>query len=440
VKWVFLLALLICTPALAGLLRSKPHYLVHGCFVLGVSVLLLGPSLTVTPIGLPTWPAPVKGYEISFIDGISLAFIASTRSVRIPWTVKLGFLSFCFALVVSTFAAYQVWPALFYAWQLFRTALLFFAISRVCAAEQRAIVALLGGYSLGLVGEAGLVAWQYVHGELRPGGTFGHSNFMGLALDFVVFPTLALLLSSRKLRWPVASMCSALVIAVLGGSRATLGLLAIGVVLTILLSIRQKGTSRKYAFGGALLLLLLVSAPVMIWSVNQRSNEARASSDADRAAMKAAATMMIADHPFGVGANQYVVVANTGGYSERAGVAWNEDNRAAPVHDTYYLITAEMGFLGLIGLLAILGSFILLGFRMLRQKLPNEIMGLAPGLTAAMIVASVHISFEFVFMDFTLHYLFAMAGGMLVAITSRVRSRASESMVPVKSSALLHAR
>jgi O-antigen ligase len=228
---------------------------------------------------------------------------------------------------------------------------------------------------------------------------------------------------------------------VLGGSRATLGLLPIGVVLTILLSIRQKGTSRKYAFAGALLLLLLVAAPVMIWSVNQRSDEARASSDADRAAMKAAATMIIADHPFGVGANQYVVVANTGGYSARAGVAWNEDNRAAPVHDTYYLITAEMGFLGLIGLIALLGSFIVLGLRMLRRRLPDEIIGLAPGLAAAMIIVSVHISFEFVFMDFTLHYLFAMVGGMLVAIASRVRSHVSESMpVPVRSTALLHAR
>ncbi len=236
-------------------------------------------------------------------------------------------------------------------------------------------------------------------------------------------------------------MFSGLVIAVLGGSRATLGLVAFGVVLTILLSILQKGTSRKYAFGGALLLLLLVCAPVMMWSVNQRSDEARASSDADRAAMKAAATMMIADHPFGVGANQYVVVANTGGYSARAGVAWNEDNRAAPVHDTYYLITAEMGFLGLIGLVALLGSFIVLGLRMLRRRLPDETIGVVPGLAAAMIVVAVHISFEFVFMDFTLHYLFAIVGGMLVAIASRVRSRARKSVpVQVRSAALLHVR
>jgi hypothetical protein len=82
-----------------------------------------------------------------------------------------------------------------------------------------------------------------------------------------------------------------------------------------------------------------------------------------------------------------------------------------------------------------------LGLRMLRRRLPDETIGVVPGLAAAMIVVAVHISFEFVFMDFTLHYLFAIVGGMLVAIASRVRSRARESVpVQVRSAALLHVR
>ena len=132
--------------------------------------------------------------------------------------------------------------------------------------------------------------------------------------------------------------------------------------------------------------------------------------------------MMIADHPMGVGANQYVLVANTGGYSQRAGVAWNEENRAAAVHNTYYLVTAEMGFLGLAGFLAVFGSFIALGFRLLRRHLPDEMGELMPGLLATMIVVAVHISYEFVFMNSTLHYLFAISGGMLVAIAARAKS------------------
>src|SRR6185312_5281448 len=98
-----------------------------------------------------------------------------------------------------------------------------------------------------------------------------------------------------------------------------------------------------------------------------------------------AASMIIADHPFGVGANQYVIIANTGGYSERAGVPWNEANLRAPVHDSYYLVTAELGYLGLAGMLAMLGSFIALGFNLLRRSASEECSVLVPGLLATAI-------------------------------------------------------
>ena len=83
--------------------------------------------------------------------------------------------------------------------------------------------------------------------------------------------------------------------------------------------------------------------------------------------MVRAARMIIADHPFGVGPNQYLVVANIGGYSSRAGVAWNYANRSAPVHNSYYFITAELGFLGLIGMITILLSMIWTGLRALKR-------------------------------------------------------------------------
>ncbi|MEO8456151.1 MAG: O-antigen ligase family protein [Sphingomicrobium sp.] len=418
-KWVFLLAVLALAPVLAGMLRSQPRYLVHTCFVLGVLLFVLAPRLWTAPIAWPAWPAPVKGIEISFVDAISVALIASTRGVRIPLSIKLSFSIYCFAIVVSTFAAFQPMAAIFYAWQLLRTVLLMIAIARVCVSEPRAPAALFAGLGVGLMYEAALVVWQYLRGVGRPGGNFGHPNFLALGSEFAVFTTLSLMLGSRRLLWPAATVMAAFLIAVLGGSRAALGLFGLGVILTTLLSIRHKATSRKYAFAGTLAVLLLASTPVMIWAASRRTEAAKASSDTERAAMKSAARMIIADHPFGVGANQYVVVTNTGGYSARAGVAWNEDNRAAPVHDTYYLITAELGFIGLIGLLAILGSFVALGFRALGRHIPGEQGELVPGLLATMILVAIHINFEFVFMDFVLHYLFAVTAGMLIAIASR---------------------
>ena len=52
---------------------------------------------------------------------------------------------------------------------------------------------------------------------------------------------------------------------------------------------------------------------------------------------------------------------------------------------------------------------------------------LVPGLLATMILVAIHINFEFIFMDFILHYLFAITAGMLVAILAGARNRAKTS-------------
>lgn len=419
--WIFLFGVLASIPVLTGIFRSDPKRLVQGSFVLGACMFLVVPWLWAAPIPWPGWPGPVQGLEVSFVDGLSVALILSTRPVRTPLFIKASFGLFCLALAVSTFTGYQFMPAGFYVAQVLRSVLLFMAVARLCGTVKQAPVALLAGLGVGLAYEA-VTALQehFINGNPRPGGNLGHSNFLGLASDFVTFPILALLLGTKRV-WPAFLIVCSLAIAVVGGSRATMGLFAAGVVLTFIFSLVHGTSSRKFAFGSAALLLVLLSAPVMLSAVNKRSQESIDASDTERDDMKLAARMMIADHPFGVGPNQYVVVANTAGYSQRAGVGWNWANRSAPVHDVYYLVTAEMGFLGLIGFLATIGSFILLGFRKLRQRSQDESNELVPGLLATMIVVSVHISYEWVFMHFLPHYMFAIAAGMLVGVSASTR-------------------
>ena len=109
--------------------------------------------------------------------------------------------------------------------------------------------------------------------------------------------------------------------------------------------------------------------------------------------MTAAARVIIADHPLGVGPNQYLFVANLGGYSERAGVAWNYANRSAPMHNSYLLQSrAELGLVGLIGLLTMIFSVVVVG---LKASAPptsrtndSELM---IGTLATVVVVSIHI-------------------------------------------------
>lgn len=144
--------------------------------------------------------------------------------------------------------------------------------------------------------------------------------------------------------------------------------------------------------------------------------------------------MIIADYPLGVGPNQYLIVANIGGYSSRADVAWNEANRAAPVHNTYYLVTAELGFLGLLGFVTVFFSAISLGLRSFKRLPSSERSDLAVGLTATLIVAAAHLAFEWAFATYYVQYVLAMSMGTLVGVTASLRQK-SKSMKTSKTAA-----
>ena len=426
-KWVFLAALFVFVPMLTALLRSNRNYLVYAAFALGAVPFFIVPNLIVAPISWAAWPGTVKGLEVSLVDGMSLAVLLSTqkpRGSRVPLSLTLAFCLVLLALCVSTMVSYQRMAAIFYIWQLMRSALLFLAVVRICAVVPSAPVAILSGMGVGLTWEAINAFIQYAGGNSRPGGNLGHSNFLGLASNMVTFPALALAIGGRRTLLPAITVAAGFVIAIVGGSRATLGLFAIGSVLTIFLSIRHRRTSKKFAFAGGAALLLLIATPVMFWALGQRSEQDKISSNEERAAMKLAAKMMITDHPLGVGANQYVLVAISGGYSERAGVPWSAGNRSAPVHSVYYLVTAELGYLGLVGLLSLLTSILLIGFRTLGKPWNDESSEMVPGLVASAIAVCTHMAYEWVFMHFVLHYLFAIDVGLMVALYARSRAAA----------------
>ena len=136
-----------------------------------------------------------------------------------------------------------------------------------------------------------------------------------------------------------------------------------------------------------------------------------------------AARMIIADHPIGVGPNQYLLVANIGGYSSRAGVAWNAANRSAPVHNSYYFITAELGFLGLLGMVTILFSMIWTGIRALKRVGLGERSDILAGVVATLIIVSAHLAFEWLVATNYVQYMLAMTIGTLVGITAPLRQK-----------------
>ena len=425
-KWIIFIGLLGSLGPLTMFLRSQPKYLLHACFFMGLLVFFLDPYLNISPVAW-RWTGAVKGFEVSIVDVIAFAmlFATSPSPGRAPLGLKVGFGIYLTAVLIATVGATQIAPAMFSVWQLLRAVLVFVAVARATAVVKDAPIALFAGLGVGIMIEAAVAVKQYAGGNTQPGGTLGHRNILGLTSHFAVMPAFALVLAGRRTRLFALVVLAGAVVALAGGGRATVGLYAIGLIVTIALSIRSKSTGRKNAIAGAALLGLLLAAPLMIWAIDRRSDAAKASSDQERSAMISAAKMIIADHPFGVGPNQYLLVANLGGYSSRAGVAWNAANRSAPVHNSYYFITAEMGFIGLIGMLTMFLSMIWTGFRAIKRVGLGERADLLVGVTATMVIVSAHLAFEWLVATNYVQYLLAMSIGTLVGITAPLRQKAA---------------
>ncbi len=423
-KWIFLLGLIFLVPVMAAQFRSNPRYLLWAGVAIGFLPFGLGPlHLYVAPVSWASWPGPVKGIEISLLDAIAVSIIIVTPRVRIPLPIMIAFSIYLFSVCLSVFFAVSTVPATFYPWQLFRTALVCIAVARATAAVEGMPLRILIGGAIALVIEAGYTVFEFAHGAVQAGGTFGHQNSLGLASHFVIYPAVALLLAGRRTGLAIAVVASEFVIVLLGGSRATVGLFAAGLILTLALSCWHRMSGRKMTIAACGLVTLGMAAPAMIWAVNRRPEAARESSNEERGQFIKAAKLMIADHPLGVGPNQYLLRVNMGGYSDRAGVPWTD--RSSPVHNSYYLAAAEFGIVGVLGLMGMLLGTAVMGVRAVRRAATAERSDLLIGTFASFAIAAIHFAFEWVPMMLFFHYLFGITMGVLFGLrssTARTRS------------------
>ena len=434
VKWIFLLALLFVTPALAVLLKGERKWIPHAAFALALLPFLESRfNIVASPISWPTWPGYAKGIDASFVDAVAIALIFATHRVSTPWILKITFAFYVIIYLFTTMMAQSVMPAVFYGWQLARLVLVFYAVSRATAMSSRVPLAILTGLIVGVCTQAVVAFIEWAGGDPRAGGWFGHSNLLGMVSHFAVYPAFAVFLGGHYSKRSALAVFAGLVIAFAGGSRATIGLIAMGLVATAALSIWYRSSGRKTAIAGLGVLVLILSTPLLYSAVARRDAETRAASSEERVKMEAAARMIMADYPLGVGSNNYVMVANLGGYSARAGVPWSTENRAAPVHNAYYLIAAEMSVVGLIAFLSVLGSIFALGLATFRRSAPSFTSDYVLGAVVAFGLVAVHTYVEWVVMLFPVHMLIALTAGLIVGVraarvsgTQAVRSRPAE--------------
>ena len=370
-------------------------------------------------IAYPMWPGHVKGMLLALPDVLAVSLLLSTKAQRSSKTILISLLLFIALSSVSVFYADAAKISFFWIWQLLRVCLVSVAVARICLNE-KAPRYLVSGLCIGITFQAAFSVYQRLHGVIQADGTMGHQNLLGMMTHFALLLSTALILAGDRRPILKLGVASAVTVVVLSGSRGTLGFALGGSALLLLLTIARRPSPRKFQLVGAVLVAGLLATPVALITLRKRFEAVPISGTYDeRAAFERAAKAVFADNPMGVGGNEYVVTANTRGYSQRAGVAWNAGSRSANVHNAFLLIAAETGWLGLFGIVTLFATAICVGLYS-GWALPSyRFSDLLLGGAVTLITVAAHNNYEWVFVSEPTQYLFGMTLGLISGLASQ---------------------
>ena len=396
-KWVALIVLLSATLVLVSWLRRNPDQISKVLILIGFLPWVLAEfHLFMAAISWLDWPGYVKGAELSVLDALALAVYLSLPPLLQPLPFRISMALYLVATLFSVVPAEVPMAALFYPLQFARIFLVYAAVAKACAADSRAAPALMKGMAAGLVFEAGAAVWErFGLGIIQSAGTTGHENALGMMSHFVVFPFLAILLTKAARGWGTPLVVLAgVVVQVLTTSRATVGLAVFGYAFLFLLSAVRQWTTKKALVFLIGLATFAALAPLTISSFEDRFALQNFGEYDERAAFNKAAELMVSDHPFGVGANNFTRSAIVEGYYRKAGVAPNRGSMSAQVHNVYWLVTAETGYFGLLTFVLLLLRPMTVAF-LCGWRHREDIRGdMLLGFGVALLVVYIHSFFE----------------------------------------------
>jgi O-antigen ligase len=429
-RFVGIILVLLSLPGFILWLKSEPRqrkwaYALVGSLPFTINAFNLDAAL----VDWAAWPGFAKGMVITLLDSLALAIIAVSRSPFKRLPLLWPFVAYLLAAALSVAFSNLPMGSSFYVVQLVRIMIVFVAVAAIIG-ERDGIRWLAIGLASGALVQALFALNESIGGALQASGTMGHQNLLGMMLHFVTLPLLGLMLGGERSKLIAAGVAAALLTVALGASRGSVAFVGIGLALTVGLSLVRRSTPRKWQIVGAGALVLTLVAPIVVNSFAERFAAKPLNEGVydERAAFEAAAMAMWADHPMGVGANQYVVTANTQGYSAAAGVAWGWGSRSAHVHNLYLLTAAELGWLGLVALLVLFVSAVTRGLLFVFKHRRDPRGDFVLGATMAIAATALHGLYEWVFVTYQAQYVFAIALGIIAGVIRESRRERFDAM------------
>jgi cell division protein FtsW (lipid II flippase) len=259
-------------------------------------------------------------------------------------------------------------------------------------------------------------------GVYRAKGSTPHSNTLAMYINMMNMIFLSFVLGDRKaglrryVYWGAFGLGTLIVLATF--SRGALAMMVFGYALVTLLSVYDRPRSHKFKTVG---LMLLAALPLIIKvtpAIIERFETAPEGAEASRHQANDAAYAMAQDTFFGVGVNNYSHVINETGYARFVPL----ENDRGIVHNVYYLHASEMGWIGLLVFLLMIGNFLLMAVRYIRRRRDDITSWMATGIFVGMITLWLQSLLEWAFRQTYITVEFFLLAGFLAALPRLQRS------------------
>jgi len=422
----FSAAFMIGTPLAAWLAWSSAKY--RGYLVTAlIASTALGDLASINFVSMEAYRGTDRGFEVTLTDLLALALAAAlVAGGRVRWWPRGSTL--LWLLFVA--AAVTVWQApvpLYGSFTLFKLArayVLFWVIANAVHAGVTSREIWRGLTVIGVFVTMLALKQKYVDGIYRVPGPFDHSNTIPLYANLVMPVLLAWSLTDRALSKVESAIGTGAalgltVTVVATFSRAGTALAGVALLATLVLANRGRSSSRVRWASALVLAGAIVIGAASADSIIDRINNAPEASEEARDEFNLAAAEMLADHPFGVGLNNFsLVLTENVHYRENLTVMANEE-QAGVCHHIYRLMAAELGYPGAILFILMLAQFVLIaawyGWR--RRSTPEglALMALAIGMV------TLHVSgfLEWGFRITPVTYQFAVVAGLAAGLSAR---------------------
>jgi len=421
-----------------------------------LSLLVLSPAIVgmtgVNFMSMENYRGPDRGFEVCLTDLVTwglMVYLISKRKSEIKWfplgTVFLA-LFFLAACISATQAPLMI-GSIFTIWKLFRLSMVFWTVGNMLRVGTSPRALFYGWVVMALMFTADCLYQKYKLHMYRVQGFFDHSNGVPIFLDQTLAFVLITALGDKGLptKWVWAGVIGSLgmtfcVLATQSrmGMAITAGILIVALILVNIIS-NAKRTRLVSVFVFA---CLLAGGAMAANTIITRIKTAPESSEQARVEFNISADMMAAEHPLGVGINNFSdVLTMNSHYNGHIEVmaAEIENGQGGVAHHIYKLTAAETGRYGLVFFLLVLGRFLIAGlaagWRGRKGLYGFQAWGLVIGSVAMHIIGNMEWSLRVT----TVSSMFACVCGSIVgfsAITSDKKKGKPKSSPPVRAKAV----